>query len=124
MDVFGGMRLKQKVIAAKRKSRAIKRTSKSRSQSKALPKVPVVALPPDYTDPVTLSPPKNRMVYQVTNRTTGRKNYYNKRTLLGLIGRQLTNYQLLLADPKVALFANPMTRGGVYPRNIQRVTRG
>lgn len=118
------MRLKQKVIAAKRKSRGLKRTSKSRSQSKALPKAPVVALPANYTDPVTLSPPKNRMVYQVTNRSTGRKNYYNKSTLLGLIGRQLTNYQLLLADPKVALFANPMTRGGVYPRNIQRVTRG
>jgi hypothetical protein len=59
----------------------------------------------------------------VTNRGTGRRNYYNRNTLAKLIGRTLSNYQLLLANAKTPLFANPYTRGPVYPRNIQRVSR-
>lgn len=122
MDYFGDMRRKQKVIANKRKSRALKRSRKSRSQSRAVPK-PVAVNIGNYTNPVTLSPPKGGVLYMVTNRGTGRKNYYNRNTIMRLIGRPMSNYQLLMANAKVALFGNPYTRGKVYPRNIQRVTR-
>lgn len=122
MDYFGDMRRKQKVVANKRKSRALKRSRKSRSQSRAVPK-PVAVNIGNYANPVTLSPPKGAVLYMVTNRTTGRKNYYNRNTIMKLIGRPMSNYQLLMANAKAALFVNPYTRGQVRPRNIQRVTR-
>jgi hypothetical protein len=122
MDYFGDMRRKQKVVANKRKSRALKRSRKSRSQSRAVRK-PVAVNIGNYSNPVTLSPPKGTVLYMVTNRTTGRKNYYNRDVLMKLIGRSMSNYQLLMANAKTALFVNPYTRGQVRPRNIQRVTR-
>lgn len=123
MDYFGNMRRKAKVVANKRKSRALKRSRKSRSQSRAVPKPAAVNINANYVNPVTLSPPKGQVIYMVRNRQTGRKNYYNRNTLVKLLGRAMSDYQLLMANAKTPLFANPFTRGPVYPRNIQRVSR-
>lgn len=106
-----------------RKSRAAvraRRTSKMRkSRSRALPKLMNVKLANNYANPVTLEALMKGKAYQVTNRGTGRKNYYNRVTLFGLLPSRIkNNYNLLMAFPKTALFRNPMTRGAVYPRNI------
>jgi hypothetical protein len=105
-------------------SRQAKRLSKSKklkkSHNAALPKVGSARPSPTYRNPVNLSPPRG-VVYLVTNRITGRKNYYSKKLIEQLAKRKLTNYQILLFDPKKAIFRNPMTRNPVYPRNLQRV---
>lgn len=108
-------------VNSKAKSREKKRSRKIAAERKALPKTPRISIPNSYKNPVTLSPVRGPVVYQVTNRGTKRKNYYTKATLRGLLGRSMTNYELLMASPKTGLFKNPMTRGLVYPRNIQRV---
>jgi len=108
-------------VNSKAKSREKKRSRKAKAERKALPKTPRISIPNSYLNPVTLSPVKGKIVYQVTNRGTKRTNYYNKATLSRLIGRSMTNYELLMASPKTGLFRNPATRGLVYPRNIQRV---
>jgi hypothetical protein len=101
--------------------RAIRNNNKRKNQARALPVVPRRIIPFAYVNPVTLEPLKRVFVYEVINKTTKRKNYYNKNTLLKLIGRNMSNYNLLIADPKKRLFRNPVTRGNVKPRNIQRV---
>lgn len=108
-------------VNSKAKSREKKRSRKAKAERKALPKTPRILIPNSYVNPVTLSPVKGPVVYQVTNRGTKRKNYYSKATLMRLLGRSMTNYELLMASPKTSLFKNPYTRGLVYPRNIQRV---
>ena len=122
MDYFGDMRRKQKVVANKRKSRALKRSRKSRPQMRAVPQ-PAPATIGNHPTHQTRSPPKGAVLYMVVNRSTGRKNYYNRDVLMKLIGRPMSNYQLLMANAKAALFVNPYTRGQVRPRNIQRVTK-
>jgi len=107
-------------VNTKGKSRSLKRSRKAASERKALPKLLRNRIPSNYKNPVTLSPVSG-VVYRVTNRATGRKNYYPKSVIERLIGRNMTNYQLLMASPKRALFRNPATRGGVFPRNIMRV---
>ena len=108
---------------AKRNQRALKRSRVSRSRSRALPKVPPASIHVNYVNPVNLSAiPSGIIVYKITNRNTKRVNYYTKETLWPLLPKNIkNNYNLMLAFPKKSLFRNPITRGPVYPRNIQRV---
>jgi len=107
----------------KRKERSPKAKKIAQTKALALGKVPNVSVSKNYVNPVTLNPPPRRViVFKVTDRTTGRVNYYNRETLFRLLESFIkTNYNLLMADPKKPLFRNPMTRGNVKARNIQRV---
>ena len=93
------------------------------SRAKALPVVPRVILDANYVNPITLEFPKRMVVYEIKNRTTGRTNYYNKETFRKLIKAFRTDYELLMANPKVPIpgARNPVTRGPIYPRNVRRV---
>jgi hypothetical protein len=102
--------------------RRAKRKSANRANKlSALPVVPRRVIPYGYINPVTLEPVRTVFVYEVVDKVTKRKNYYTKSTLMNLIGRNMSNYNLLTADPKKRLFRNPVTRGNVKPRNIQKV---
>ena len=94
------------------------------SRAKALPAVPRVILDANYVNPVTLEFPRKTVAYEIKNRTTGRTNYYNKETFRKLIKAFRTDYELLMANPKVPIpgARNPVTRGPIYPRNVRRVT--
>jgi len=109
----------------KKKARKVKRLSMKRSIVKALPKVPKVILDQNYVNPITLEFPSGSViVYEIKNRTTGRKNYYDKKTFWSLITMLKNNYNLLMANPKSPIKGarNPVTRGPIYPRNVRRVT--
>ena len=108
------------IMKSKSRARAAKARSRALSRSRNLPKIRPVALPVNYLNPVKLSPVSG-IVYQITNRNTGRKNWYPKNVITKLIGRNLSNYQILMLDPKKSMFRNPITRNPVYPRNLQRV---
>lgn len=56
----------------------------------------------------------------ITNSKTGRKNYYDKKTLLKLASLK-NEYALLMANRKAPLFKNPLTRSNVYAKNVRRV---
>jgi hypothetical protein len=106
----------------KRKYRAVKALWELQEKMKALPKVKSVYIKNNYVNPVTLSfPPKGVIVYEVKNRTTGRTNYYNSNTFWKLAGHAKNDYKLLMFDPKLNIFKNPVTRNPVSARNIQRV---
>jgi hypothetical protein len=106
----------------KRANRAAKKKMVLKSRATALPKVERLKLENNYINPVTLNTvPRNVVIYEITNRLTGRKNYYNSTTFWKLTGRTKNNYALLMANPKSPIFKNPMTRTNVYPRNIKRV---
>lgn len=115
-------RLKQD--RAKKKARALKKKSVTRSHVRALPKVPQVILNSNYVNPITLNFPKNVVVYELKNRTTGRKNYYDKKTFWALMKMVANDYKLLMLNPKSPIkgVKNPVTRGNIYPRNVRRVT--
>lgn len=108
---------------AKRVARKSKRARASRSRSTQVTKPRLVNINGNYINPVSLSTvPMNVVVYEVVNRGTKRKNYYEKKTLWPLLPRNIkNNYNLMMAFPKEPLFRNPITRGNVYPRNIHRV---
>lgn len=107
---------------AKRRRRDIRAMWALENKMKALPKVPTVRIPNNYVNPVTLEPPPTKViVYQVKDRNTGRTNYYNSKTFWKLVGHTKNDYKLLMFDPKKNIFTNPVTRGGVRARNIQRV---
>jgi hypothetical protein len=104
--------------------RGEKKRQTKRAEVKSLPKVPTIFLKDNYVNPITLNfPGGGLIVYQITDRTTGRKDYYDKDTFWKLAKRSKNNYWLLMADPKKPIpgLRNPMTRGNVYPRNVQRV---
>ena len=104
-----------------------KREATARAQVRALPSVPRIMLSPGYVNPVTLEfPKKSIIVYEITNRRTGRKDYFDKETFWKLARRAPNNYWLLTADPTKPLpgVRNPMTRSNVFPRNVRRVTVG
>jgi hypothetical protein len=107
-----------------KKQRANKKAAAARSKVMALPKVPRVMLSPGYVNPITLNFPRGSVIiYEITNRRTGRKDYFDKNTFWKLAQRAPNNYWLLMADPKKPLgFRNPTTRSNVYPRNVRRVT--
>ena len=73
---------------------------------------------------MTLNFPKGVVVYEVKNRVTGRKNYYNKATFAAIINRFTNDYNLMMMNPKQPIpgARNPMTRNPIYPRNVRRVT--
>jgi len=108
-------------VYAKRNARKKKQETTQKSKNRVLPKPVRVTVSPSYTNPITLSPAKKGKAFMIVNSKTKRKNYYSSPTLRKLIGMNLNNYAILVADPKKPLFKNPYTRGPVYPRNIQRV---
>jgi hypothetical protein len=117
-------RAKVAAIAQKRKLRRAKAASVKRNKVAALPKIPKVILDANYVNPITLNFPKGVVIYEIKNRTTGRKNYYNKATFVALINRFTNDYNLMMMNPKSPIpgAKNPVTRGPVYPRNVRRVT--
>ena len=106
---------------AKRTSRKAKKARVLKGQKKALPKIRAVSIPKNYINPLTHSPMKEAIFYMLTNKGTRRKNYFTRAEIGKLVGRSLTNYQLLMLDPKKQMFRNPITRNPVYARNLQRV---
>jgi hypothetical protein len=110
--------------AKKFKNRQAKAAAVKRSRVAALPAIPRVILDANYVNPITLGFPKNIVVYEIRNRSTGRTNYYNKETFRKLITAFKNDYNLLMANPKVPIpgARNPVTRGPIYPRNVRRVT--
>jgi hypothetical protein len=116
----------QAAFLAKIKKSDERRSKKKESKKKeieSLPKVPKVILNQNYINPITLEFPRSSViVYEIKNRTTGRKDYYDVQTFWKLMGMIRNNYKLLMMDPKLPLFRNPVTRGNIYPRNVRRVT--
>ena len=113
--------------AAKRKkaqNRLNKFMENKREKARALPKIPRVILAENYVNPITLNFPKNTVVYEIKNRTTGRKDYYDKKTFFMLMKMLTNDYNLLMRNPKEPIpgARNPVTRGAIYPRNVRRVT--
>jgi len=108
----------------KAEARAAKHKAARRSKVKALPAIPKVILDANYVNPITLEFPKGTVIYEIKNRTTGRKNYYDKVTFRKLITQFKNDYNLLMANPKTPIKGakNPVTRGNIYPRNVRRVT--
>ena len=106
------------------KERAVRRVAARRSKVAALPKIPRVILESNYVNPITLEFPRNMVVYEIKNRTTGRANYYDKVTFRKLITAFKNDYNLLMKNPKVPIpgARNPVTPGPIYPRNVRRVT--
>ena len=108
----------------KAENRAAKYKAAKRNKVAALPKIPKLILDANYVNPITLEFPKGVVIYEIKNRTTGRKNYYDKITFRKLITRFKNDYNLLMANPKSPIpgARNPVTRGAIYPRNVRRVT--
>ena len=113
-----------RLIMMKKKNRKSKALSIKKYKVKALPAIPKVILDANYVNPITLEFPKNMVVYEIKNKTTGRTNYYNKQVFRKLITAFKNDYNLLMMNPKVPIpgARNPMTRGAIYPRNVRRVT--
>jgi hypothetical protein len=109
---------------AKRKERKAKANSLKRERVAALPRIPKVILELNYVNPITLEFPKGVVIYEVKNRFTGRKNYYNKATFAAIVKRFTNDYNLLMMNPKEPIpgARNPVTRNPIYPRNVRRVT--
>lgn len=120
--LLGTLKPKAALERKKRANRAAKKKNNNVSRAKALPKVPRVKINANYVNPVTLTFPHGVVVYEISNRITGRKDYYNSTTFWKLAGRSKNNYGLLMANPKKPFLKNPVTRGNVYPRNVRRVT--
>ena len=108
----------------KAENRAAKYKEVRRGKVAALPKIPKVILDANYVNPVTLEFPKGVVIYEIKNKTTGRKNYYDKATFKKIITQFKNDYNLLMANPKSPIKGarNPVTRGAIYPRNVRRVT--
>jgi len=113
-----------KIIKQKRANRKLKSNANKRSKVEALPTIPKVILDANYVNPVTLEFPKGVVIYEIKNKTTGRKNYYNKNTFRKIITQFKNDYNLLMMNPKSPIKGarNPVTRGAIYPRNVRRVT--
>jgi len=105
-------------------ARLVKARSARLSKAKALPAVPRVILNSNYVNPITLGFPTGTVVFEIKNRTTGRKDYYDKQTFFKLMKMLKGSYNLLMRDPKVPIpgARNPVTRGAIYPRNVRRVS--
>ena len=105
---------------SKRKVRAVKKWVETVKRTQALPVPLTMFIANNYTNPVTLrAPPYGVAAYMITDPRTGRKNFYNKATIHRLA--KLNNYGILMANRKMALFKNPLTRSNIFPKNIRRV---
>lgn len=119
VKAYAAMLIREK----KRKYRAVKALWEAQEKLKALPKVQSLYIKNNYVNPVTLmSPPVGVIVYEVKNKTTGRTNYYNSNTFWKLAGHAKNDYKLLMFDPKLNIFRNPVTQNPVRARNVRRVT--
>ena len=126
---MAGQTLEQmRAAAAAKRKKAQNRLNKfmenKRAKVRALPEIPRVILAENYVNPITLNFPKSIVVYEIKNRTTGRKDYYDKKTFFMLMKMLTNDYNLLMRNPKEPIpgAKNPMTRGPIYPRNVRRVT--
>ena len=115
---------KGKIMKQKRANRKLKANANKRAKVAALPAIPKLILNANYVNPITLEFPKGTVIYEIKNKTTGRKNYYNKATFKKLITQFKNDYNLLMMNPKSPIpgAKNPVTRGNIYPRNVRRVT--
>ena len=113
-----------RAAAKKFANRKAKADANKRSKVAAMPRIPRVILDANYINPITLGFPRNIVVYEIKNRTTGRTNYYNKETFRKLVTAFKNDYNLLMMNPKSPIpgARNPMTRGPIYPRNVRRGT--
>ena len=118
------MRMAATAKRKKAQNRMNKFMENKRLKIRALPKMPLVFLAENYVNPITLNFPKSTVVYEIKNRITGRKDYYDKKTFFMLMKMLTDDYNLLMRNPKVPIpgARNPVTRGPIYPRNVQRVT--
>jgi len=124
MGLPKGAIAKGKIMKQKRANRKLKSNAVKRSKVAALPKVPKIILNANYVNPITLEFPKGVVIYEIKNKMTGRKNYYNKVTFKKIIERFTNDYNLLMMNPKEPIpgAKNPVTRNPIYPRNVRRVT--
>jgi hypothetical protein len=108
----------------KAKERAAKRVSRRVGEIRALPKIPRIILNRNYVNPITLGFPRGAVIYEITNKFTGRRNYYDKPTFIKLVKQFTNDYNLLMMNPKMPIpgARNPVTRNPIYPRNVRRVT--
>ena len=106
------------------KARAAKRMSRHVAEARALPKIPRVILNGNYVNPITLTFPRGVVIYEITNKFTGRRNYYDKPTFTKLIKQFTSDYNLMMMNSKNPIpgARNPVTRNPIYPRNVRRVT--
>lgn len=107
-------------VAAKRRSRAAKRSRSAKSRSRALPKPALVHIASNYINPVTGKRPAGNL-YMVTNRNSGNKNYLSLSDIQRLMKTNINNYGILMANPKRRIFKHPVRKTAVYPRNLVRV---
>ena len=98
-------------VQKKRNERASKSRKAAASRSRALPKVKSVSIPNNFKIP------SGTIAYQVRNRSTGKVRYLTPQMFFSFLKntKYFTNYDVLMANPKVPLFNN------VYPRNVTRV---
>jgi len=124
MGLPKGAIAKGKIMKQKRANRKLKSNAVKRNKVAALPKVPKIILNANYVNPITLEFPTGVVIYEIKNKITGRKNYYNKATFKKIIERFTNDYNLLMMNPKEPIpgAKNPVTRAPIYPRNVRRVT--
>jgi hypothetical protein len=88
----------------------------------AMPKIRLITINSNYTNPVTLGPPPaGVVVYKIKDPVTGRTDYYNKQTFWRLVKGAVKNNSQLLIDRKKNLFPNPVTRQIIQAKNVERV---
>lgn len=111
-------------ILEKIKMRRRRYDNEMRTRASAMPTIPRVVIANNYVNPITLNVPGMGVVYELVNRNTGRRDYFDKVTFFKLMKMIRSNYNLLMRNPKVPIpgVRNPMTRGPIYPRNVRRVT--
>lgn len=111
-----------RVAALKRQVRDLKRRYMMKNKLAAMPKIRLITINSNYTNPVTLAaPPSGVVVYKIRDPVTGRIDYYNKQTFWRLVNGAVKNNYNLLINRKKNLFPNPMTRQMVRAKNVERV---
>ena len=100
-----------RVADLKRKIRALKQRYMLKNRLAAMPKIRLITVNANYTNPVTLAPPPaGVVVYKIKDPVTGRTDYYNKQTFWRLVKGAVKNNSQLLTNRKKNLFPNPLTR--------------
>jgi hypothetical protein len=111
-----------RVADLKRKIRALKQRYMLKNRLAAMPKIRLITINSNYTNPVTLGPPPvGVVVYKIKDPVTGRNDYYNKQTFWRLVKGAVKNNSQLLTDRKKNLFPNPVTRQIIQAKNVERV---
>ena len=111
-----------RVADLKRKIRALKQRYMLKNRLAAMPKIRLITVNANYTNPVTLAPPPaGVVVYKIKDPVTGRTDYYNKQTFWRLVKGAVKNNSQLLTNRKKNLFPNPVTRQIIKAKNVERV---